>query len=175
MENVNLFAALIGVLAGVASSFVSHFFQIRLERHKNQLESEVNRKNEFKKEIANAVQIIMSMVQEISWVSWEVSKGKAEKSNEYLNKYNGAAKENLSKTSAHLALIAAIDLPVYEKLRKIAQEVYDLDLELANSLVDFIDQKVDIDHFSTLKKKVLLVEEELPRQFAEILKTVDQG
>jgi hypothetical protein len=175
MENATLFATLIGVLTGVASSFVAHFFQIRLERQKNRLETETNRRNEFKKEIANTVQIIMSMVQEISWVVWEVSVGKSEKSGEYLNKYNSSAKENLSKTSAHLALIAATDLPVYDKLRKIAQEVYALDLELANSLVDFIDGRVNNDHFSSLKKKVGLVEVELPNKFAEILKTIDKS
>ncbi|MEL7003755.1 MAG: hypothetical protein AAFN93_13615 [Bacteroidota bacterium] len=175
MENATLFAALIGVVTGVASSFVTHFFQVRLEKQKKQLESEINRKNEFKKEIAQTVQVIMAMVQEISWVSWEVTKGTAYKSQEYLENYNKTAKEHLGKASAQLALLAATDLSVYNRLREIIQEVYDLDLELANGLVDFVEGKVDKDHFMQMKKKALQVEKALPTKFAEILNTVDES
>jgi folate-binding Fe-S cluster repair protein YgfZ len=175
MDNPTLFATLIGLLTGVSSSFVTHFLQIRLEKQKKQLETEINRKNEFKKEIANTVQVIMSMVQEIAWVLWEVSKGKAEKSKDYLNNYNLTAKNNLSKTSAQLALLAATDLSIYNTLREIAQDVYNLDLDLANNLVDFVDGKTSIENFSELKEKVSIVETELPKKFAEILIAVDKS
>lgn len=175
MENATLFAALIGVLTGVASSFVTHFFQIRLERQKKQFEIEVNKKSEFKKEIASTVQVIMAMVQEMAWVSWEVSKGKVQERKDCLEKYNLTAKSNLSKASAQLALLAATDLSIYNKLREIAQEVYDLDLELANHLVDFMDGKEINRIFSEFKGKVSIVEKELPKKFAEILNTVDRS
>ena len=65
-----ILVALIGVVAGIASATVSYLWQVRFERKKKLLEIEAERKHLFKKEIAEAVQIIMAMIQEISWVAW---------------------------------------------------------------------------------------------------------
>lgn len=138
------------------------------------MEIETERKHLFKKEIVEAVQIMMAMIQEISWVAWEVGKGHLTIDLEYLEKYNTKAKENLHNISKHLAYIAATDLAIYKSLREISQKVYDQDVKLANRLIDFLEGKVEKESFQEIKDEVLRLEKELPQSFAEQLTNVDE-
>ena len=175
LDNDKILVALIGVVAGIASATVSYLWQVRFERKKKLLEIEAERKHLFKKEIAEAVQIIMAMIQEISWVAWEVGKGHLNIDLEYLEKYNTKAKENLHTISKHLAYIAATDLAVYQSLREISQKVYDQDVKLANQLIDFVAGKVAKESFQEIKDEVLRLEKELPNSFAEQLTKIDEA
>ncbi len=174
MEDTTLMAAFVGVLAGTTSAFVTHIFQIRLERKKKEIESRNIFKKELKKEIAIAVQAIMSLIQEISWASWEVQKNGNKSSSMILEQYNINAKQKLSEISKQLAFIAATDLRVYDRLRAIVENVYMLDVQLANSLVDLTEGKIQKAHFSNLKDSIRKIEYRLPLKFADILRSVDQ-
>jgi len=114
------------------------------------------------------------MIQDASWVCWEVSKGKAEIDTNYLQAYNKTAKLTLNKIIKQLALLAATDIEVYQKVRSLAEEVYKIDLSIGNALVDYLDGQSNKNDFSTLKTESRELESSLPLKFAEVLKSVDR-
>lgn len=172
--NTTLLATLVGVLTGVISSFITHYFQVRLERQRMLLQAKSNSRKDFKLEIAGTVQTIMAMIHEMAWTTWEASKGQAKNKDVYLSQYNEKAKKNLTLLSQKLALIAATDISIYEKIREIAQTVFSLDEELANELVKLSEGKSSNENFAKMKKEVNNIEGHLPKQFAEILKLADK-
>ncbi|MCI4671858.1 MAG: hypothetical protein MRZ79_27195 [Bacteroidia bacterium] len=174
MENPSILAAIVGVSTGVISAFFTHIFQLRFERRKNQIDSKYKWKNEFKKELANTVQTIMEMIQEVSWVAWEVSKKRGEKSEAYLQKYNASAKQKRSLISKQLAMIAASDRDTFKKMREVATIADKLELEFADSLVDYVDGNLEEEVFGKkLKVDAKKAYDELPEKFIEVLKFVD--
>ncbi len=170
--DATLLATLVGVLTGVVSSFITHYFQVRLERQRMLLQAQTNSRKEFKLEIAETVKTIMAMIHEVAWTSWEVSKGKADK--ESLAAYDERAKQNLTLMSEKLALIAATDIATYEQVRAIAQSVYSLDVELAEALVEFSEGNIPKENFGQIKQTANTIEKELPQKFADILRSVDE-
>ena len=173
-NNIELLVAIIALVSGVVSAVVTYFLQVRLEKRKTDLANREAQKKAFKLEISNCVQLIMVLVQNVSWISWSAQKNRFADKTKYLSDYDDLVQRRLAELAQKLAWLAATDLEVYQRLQAIARIAYQIDADLANALVAFENKDIDPNTFKDINRRANQMENELPIQFADIIKSVDQ-
>lgn len=166
---MDLTTPLLAMISGVSLTLLTHYLTVKLERQKKAIDTTAHELSQLRMDISMTIKEIMLLIHEISWTTWTVVKVGKSKEVDYLDAYNQSARPILSQISEKLAVVGARNIDAYDILRAQAEEVFKLDVDLANALVGFGKNKLNADDFEDLQKRCSVLEEELPFKMKEAM------
>lgn len=115
-------AAIIGALAGLLAGYLAGRQASRLEYEK-----------ETRHASAQVARGIGAAIHTISWLTWRAKFQPQHLSVEHVDAFDRDMHSLYPELTGSLALVAALDMKIYDRLREVVDEVYALDVRVAES------------------------------------------
>jgi hypothetical protein len=129
-----LLGALIGAVTALVSATITNVVALRNERARQDAAKQATYVEALRRDTAVAFTELFAIQHAINWITWFAENDPRAIDNEMIASYNSETHGAYPRLLGAMAAVAALNLRVYQELRPLMQEVYDLEEHIALAL-----------------------------------------
>lgn len=164
-----LIGAVIGACVVLVNSVITNRHQLALEAEKARLGKQAELSRELRSWIADVAHEMLSVQHSMEWVCWFAFRG-ASIGKDMISSYQSEIHLHFPKLLGNLAVVASLNMGVYEKLASLAETLYGLDSHIA---IAMLEHEKDPDELSrrlaSLYPQATALYETLPKELTGII------
>lgn len=170
-----LIGAVIGACIVIINTLITNRHQLTLEAEKARLAEEAELSKELRSRIADVAHEMLSAQHSMEWVCWFASEG-ADIDKDMVSNYHSEIHLHFPRLLGSLAVVASLNVDVYEELALLADKLYQVDSDIAQAMLTYGTEPNELSaKLAGVYPEATALYQVLPEQITRIIKSQRNG